>query len=221
MDRNRHAIAPGAIIENVGEDVVVMLPSTVEAIRLSGETARTLRDIQAGTACGDGGPVDDLVALGIVKDSSALSRRSLITAGAFGAAAGISVLAMPTVAMASSTGRLVITEAAWGWYNYSCDPGVEVWGRQFWVYFDGGKNSPPPSGGLTVSDGIGFQPNLLQYTAPAEGELWFGFDFPPDATNIPKSTPLDGDLQGSFNFDGEDYELPFTFEITHEDAPGC
>jgi transcription elongation factor len=100
-------LAPGAVIEPVGEDVMVMMPGNTDILRISGPAADTLRTIVAGQ------PVDpststvlELANQGIIFPSG-MSRRGLIRAGAIGAGAGIAVLAMPTAAMAASSAPTV------------------------------------------------------------------------------------------------------------------
>jgi hypothetical protein len=97
------SIAPGVIVENIGDDVVVMVPGSTEVIKLSGEVAHTIRSIQAGeTSVLPSETVSELVDRGIVVSQAGMSRRGLIKAGAIGAGAGIAVMAMPGAAAASS-----------------------------------------------------------------------------------------------------------------------
>jgi hypothetical protein len=97
------AIAPGVTIEQVGEDLLVLVPGTVEALRLTGVAANTVRTIHAGGVVAVDDIPAELVERGIITTPQPLSRRGLIKAGAIGAGAGITVLAMPGVAAASST----------------------------------------------------------------------------------------------------------------------
>jgi len=126
------------------------------------------------------------------------------------------------LAPGGSTGRLVITVSKWGWYNYNCvnrnDLTAAMWGRQFWVFFEGETSAPAPFG-LTVSGGIGQQPYAPTLGDPADGEFWFAQI--QDSGAIGKGTPLDGDLQGSFRFDSKDYELVFTFDPLLEITNNC
>jgi hypothetical protein len=95
-------LVSGVVVEQVGDDVLVVVPGTTEALRLSGEAAKTVLTIQAGESVSSSDPVvGELVARGVV-EVPGLSRRGLIRAGAVGAGAGIAVLAMPSVAAASS-----------------------------------------------------------------------------------------------------------------------
>lgn len=97
-------LAPGAVIEPVGDDVMVMMPGNTDILRISGPAADTLRTIVAGQPVDPATPtVRELANQGIIQ-TSGMSRRGLIRAGAIGAGAGIAVLAMPTAAMASSPG---------------------------------------------------------------------------------------------------------------------
>ena len=97
-------LAPGAVIEPVGDDVMVMTPGNTDILRISGPAADTLRTIVAGQPINPLAPtVIELADQGIIS-TSGMSRRGLIRAGAIGAGAGIAFLAMPTAAMASSSG---------------------------------------------------------------------------------------------------------------------
>ena len=97
-------LAPGAVIEPVGNDIMVMMPGNTDILRISGPAADTLRTIVAGQPVDPSTPtVIELANQGIIS-TSGMSRRGLIRAGAIGAGAGIAVLAMPTAAMASSSG---------------------------------------------------------------------------------------------------------------------
>jgi hypothetical protein len=95
-------LAEGVLIEQVGNDLVVVVPGGSEAMRITGEAAQVLSRIHAGQAEGlSEAVVRDLAAQGII-EVPGLSRRNLITAGALGAGAGIAVLTLPGVAAASS-----------------------------------------------------------------------------------------------------------------------
>jgi hypothetical protein len=103
MSHHTLSIAPGVIIEHVGADVVVMLPGFTEVIKLSGDAAHTLRNIQAGDVhVLPSEAVSELVHRGIVVSQAGMSRRGLITAVALGAGAGIVMLSMPAAAAAGS-----------------------------------------------------------------------------------------------------------------------
>jgi len=96
------SIAPGVIVENVGDDVVVMLPESTEVIRLSGDAAQLVRAIHNGQLVVPSETVTELINRGILVSQTGMSRRGLITAGAIGAGAGVAALAMPGVAAAAS-----------------------------------------------------------------------------------------------------------------------
>ncbi len=88
MSKNPFSIAPGVIIEHVGDEVVVFTSESSETIKLSGPVAQTVVAIQAGKAIDASATgVSDLMELGIIR-SAGMSRRGLITAGAVGAGAG-------------------------------------------------------------------------------------------------------------------------------------
>lgn len=98
---SRIAIASGVVVEELGADLMVMIPGSTEVLALSGDAATAVRRIQSGSPVATDAVVSDLVRLGVL-ETAGLSRRGLIRAGAIGAGAGIAVLAMPSVAAASS-----------------------------------------------------------------------------------------------------------------------
>jgi hypothetical protein len=92
----------GSGVEVVGEDVLVLPSGGPGVIRLSGASAQTFLAIQAGQQIDpSSSAVRELLAAGVVR-SAGVSRRRLIRGGAIGAGAGIAMLAMPSVAAASS-----------------------------------------------------------------------------------------------------------------------
>jgi len=103
VKKSSMSIAPGVIVETIGDDVVVMVPESTEVIRLSGDAAQLVRAIHDGPAVAPTQTVTELINRGILVSPTGMSRRGLITAGAIGAGAGITALAMPGVAAASSS----------------------------------------------------------------------------------------------------------------------
>jgi len=100
---NRFELVEGVLLQQVGGDLLVVVPDSLETLRLSGDVAITLLAIHRGEAVDCVGPnINDLIKLGIVSDRSKVSRRGLIRAGAVGVGAGIAVLALPSAAAASS-----------------------------------------------------------------------------------------------------------------------
>jgi hypothetical protein len=97
----RLAMVSGVVVEEVGDDLMVMVPGSTEVLSVSGDAADAVRRVQSGSAVVNDAVVSDLVRMGVIQ-TSGLNRRELIKAGAIGAGAGIAVLAMPGVAMASS-----------------------------------------------------------------------------------------------------------------------
>jgi hypothetical protein len=97
----RLRVVSDAVVEELGSDLMVMLPGSSDVLFLSGESAGVVRQVQGGKSVEVNGTVSDLIARGVL-ESAKLSRRGLITAGAIGAGAGIAVMAMPGVAAAAS-----------------------------------------------------------------------------------------------------------------------
>ena len=95
--------------EDLGDDVLLVARTGGEAIRLNGPHAQVVRSAVANEHPSDGaaGVVQELRRRGIlVGDPQGLTRRSVVLAGAGGAFAGVTALALPTAAMASSTNDL-------------------------------------------------------------------------------------------------------------------
>jgi hypothetical protein len=101
MTGKHYSVATDSMIENVGSDLLVFAPGSTDVIRLTDDAVKTLRALQAGIPVAPSATVDSLIRWGIVTDSG-FSRRGLIKASSVGAVAGIAVLAMPSVAAASS-----------------------------------------------------------------------------------------------------------------------
>lgn len=128
MKSARFRLAQGVVVEDVGNDLIVMVPGSTEVLSVSGVAATVVRKIQSGETVPVTAVTDELAKAGVL-ESSTLSRRGLIKAGAIGAGAGIAVLAMPTVAAASSGPN-------GGTSGYEPPAGVQVldasnqWGRR-------------------------------------------------------------------------------------------
>jgi hypothetical protein len=102
MGTTRFRLADGVVVEEVGDDLMVMVHGSTEILSLSGAAADAVRKTQAGESVTIDAVSEDLIRAGVL-ETSAVSRRGFITAGAIGAGAGIAVLSMPGVAAASST----------------------------------------------------------------------------------------------------------------------
>jgi hypothetical protein len=181
-------LVSGVVVEPVGDDCVVMTPQNTDVLRLTGDTATLLTRVIAGE------PVDhtsdtvtELARLGVVELSNAgMSRRGLITAGAAGA--GIAILAMPSVAAASSD-----PEGPNG--ALACAPGTEVVfaGWEFdpylVIYVDWNPDTPVPGigaggedypgGSLTILFGGKFyeSTDAVDYDADVNGTAGVTFYF--------------------------------------------
>lgn len=138
-------LVQGVLVERVGDDVVVLIPGRDEFLRFSGDHANTLKAILRGNTGGvDAEVVDQLVRFGVVI-APGVSRRGLIRAGAIGAGAGVAIMAIPSVAAASSirTPSIQWTELR-GWFF---DYGNGSWGFEVGEGYvpDTGFISPLPS----------------------------------------------------------------------------
>lgn len=110
---NTPRLAPGVLIEQVGDDVLVVTHDSLTTLRLTGEAATVAYRVQAGQPIELNSPVvRDLAERGIIT-LPGMSRRGLIKAGAIGAGAGIAVMAMPGVAAASSEPAVITLIGYW------------------------------------------------------------------------------------------------------------
>jgi len=94
-------LASGVVVEDLGSDLMVMVPGSSTVLTLSGRAADVVRTVQSGSPIVTTAVVTDLIHAGVL-ETTGLSRRGLVKAGAIGAGAGIAVMAMPGIAAASS-----------------------------------------------------------------------------------------------------------------------
>lgn len=109
------ALNEGVVLERVGDEVLAVVPGDRNVLKVSGEAAKFLLDVEAGKPVDSAHPlVQEFSNLGIIQPPKSVSRRGLVKAGAIGAGAGIAMLAMPSVAAAASGGgTLVLTLVEW------------------------------------------------------------------------------------------------------------
>ena len=89
-------------VEFVGDDALVMTGQPRQVLRFSGEPARAIREVvSVGKTTCSTSVVQNLMDLGVITPSG-MTRRSVLAAGGIGLGAGVAVIAMPTVAAASS-----------------------------------------------------------------------------------------------------------------------
>jgi hypothetical protein len=117
MSGSKFSVSRGVVCERVGDELMIVVPGHAEVVKLKGEAADVFLDVQAGrTPHASGNLTSELEALGII-EASGMSRRGLIKAGAIGAGAGIAVMAMPSVAMASSGDEPRIIPMSYGGFE--------------------------------------------------------------------------------------------------------
>lgn len=212
------SLAPGVTVEAVGDDLLVVVPGATEALKLSGTAALVVRDIVNGNL-GDRSDIPtELFDLGIIHDSRRFSRRTALKLGAMGAGAGIAVMAMPTVAAASSATALSGTLYAETWNDTGGYPQVSAkigatdpdWvGAIFGVTdapysIDGLNNDDPVLDGGSVAQGT-VSTGGASYTAYLyvyEGAPFWFFLGPED--NVPGSGD---DFVLTFSFGGAPYRV--------------
>lgn len=129
MSGSKYTLHHGVEVEHVGNEVMVYVPGRTEVLRLSGEAAEVVLAMRAGgSAHASWSVIQDLESLGVIHPTG-VSRRGLIKAGAIGAGAGIAVMAMPSVAAASSS-FVFDGDAFWWWGS---DGGVDENNTVVWL----------------------------------------------------------------------------------------
>lgn len=108
MNNNLISLAPGVMIEELGHELLVMIPGSQETFTLSGAAADAIQIIASGGQPVMDATVRNLLALNILHSSSGMSRRGLLKAGSIGALGTVAVMSMPTVAAASSPSVTVV-----------------------------------------------------------------------------------------------------------------
>jgi hypothetical protein len=208
---NRFELVEGVVLEQVGDDLLVAVPGSLETLRLTGDVANTLRALHSGVAVDCvGSDINDLIKLGVVADRSTVSRRGLIRAGAVGVGAGIAVLAMPSAAAASS--RCDRLNGSWA-------PGTPfsfflAEGNQFGIPSPNFPSRPLPDGNpspLSV-DSYGVVPVSAFLDDGVVGAVQWQFgledDAPPPPVDI-MAPDLTIVLEGSFTWGGQCYTVRF------------
>ena len=199
MSSARVQVVSGVSHEVVADQVIVYVPgvgheSPRTAVQLSGDTADVFLRVVSGdeSVTADTEHVSELVAVGVLvsEGSGVFSRRSALKAGAVGVGAGITVLALPQAAAASS----VPIELEGTWFL----PGADS--MLFEADMDGNNITGQPD--LTVQGIAGVIP-YEDINGKADLIIWerdFGFGNRPS---------FSGDLIGTFTSDGIHYRVTF------------
>lgn len=116
-DSNRDGadvLPPDRRVERVDDGYLVLLPGASEVLHLTGDTAEAFETIHGGTGAMPerlAAAADRLADLGVV-GRPGWTRRRMLRTGVTVAAAGVAVVALPTVAAAASPGTPPDTTAA-------------------------------------------------------------------------------------------------------------
>ncbi len=102
MGESRVSIVAGVMVEQAGDALLVLVPSSNQVVTLTGEARGTLQLVQAGEPVAWSQTVAELVRLGVLTESLSPSRRGVIKAGALAGMVGVATLSMPSLAAASS-----------------------------------------------------------------------------------------------------------------------
>lgn len=195
-----HHIAPGVVLEDLGREMLVVVPGRSEIIRLSGPSAKTVRALQQGFQPNtDDTSLRELRDLGITGSTSGFSRRSLLRAGVLGVGAGITVAAMPSLALASSSEAPLF--GSWAVFDSNIEFTFEWTSnpRPSDDLNDGGpKPSPISSEAFAASVG---NPSTEGSTTAWLGAISIVFG---SSSFVPS-----GAYTGTFTFDGATYEVTF------------
>jgi hypothetical protein len=215
---NKFRLNPACVLEVVGEEVFATVPGQVDVIRLSGDYARTVRNLDALDSQGVNPEVlHELERLGVIEPSKeGFSRRSLVKGGAVLAGAGIATLALPSVAAASSG----ISVGEIGFWEFGTVDGDFVislsayQGNPGWSAFPLNPSETAPSA-LSVSAA----PSVVSaFSASVNGSLlsetyvqWDGVIVSPDEDAVEAYRDLgpSGSLQASFTWGGVTYSASF------------
>lgn len=214
MGQQMFSLSPRVVTECVGADVVVMLPDSTDVLRLSGEAAGAIRSIEAGEA-----PVvpekvlADLIDRGVLVTKSTVSRRGLFKAGSIGAGAGIAVLAMPSVAAASSG---IPVDGVW--FVFGATPATAYFYVVGFDFPDVGDSDTTPPGTTTPSQllMLGERFPVLSWRSSQATEvdgdniIWTATEDDTDRAwlVIADSAPT---LTGTFTWDGQPYVATFVY----------
>jgi hypothetical protein len=102
VPKNLVSLAPGVVVEELGNNLLVLTPGSQKVVTLGGKQASALRTVLEGDQPVIDDTVKELVSLQILHGATGMSRRGLLTAGSLGALSTVAILSLPTAAAASS-----------------------------------------------------------------------------------------------------------------------
>jgi hypothetical protein len=205
------SLVENLVVENVGADVMVMVPGADQVVSLSGESARVVRALlESGAADLQSSDVlDELIRCGVVHpelEAAGLSRRGLLIGGAGIAGAGVLALSMPTAAMASSAEPF--GDDPDPRYFASADSVTDETGLSYSFVINSGVTPSQVRPGDTftfVRDGVNANPQLLFASPLVSGES-DGYNFDEE--------------EGAFEFFGTQVDFVFYGENLPEFITG-
>ncbi|WP_158665529.1 hypothetical protein [Pontimonas salivibrio] len=214
---NKFQLNTACVFEVVGEEVFATVPGQVDVIRLSGNYARTVRNLDAMHSQDVNSEVlHELERLGVIEPvKEGLSRRSLVKGGAVLAGAGIATLALPSIAAASS--GISVGEIGFWSYNTSGPDGYNiilsaVQGSPGWSEFPFNPTETPPS---AISVSAVPSASLSAFSAPVGGTVlssyfeWVGAEVSTGRVSVDTYRGGGGFLQASFTWGGMTYSASF------------
>jgi hypothetical protein len=106
-------LADKLLIEKVGEEILVLHADSLESLRLTGEAAKIVEELQENgrSTLPESDAATELLSAGILETEqpSGLSRRSVLKSGAIAVGAGVASLALPSAAYAASVAYVEVT----------------------------------------------------------------------------------------------------------------
>lgn len=189
-------IAPGVVVERLGDVLLVIVPGSSEVISLSGHAAEVLLKVTAGHKVDPLEPaLKQLLKLGVLTTPS-VSRRGLVKAGAFGAGVGVAIMAMPGVAVASSS----CLDGGSGTYrNYGGGLTAFRWNAPDYP-------TPLPHGAIELSNGETISPD--GYTTDSGLEI-VGLDWVGTFSGLGGGNPVTGE----FSYGQACYRVTFSLIV--------
>jgi hypothetical protein len=202
-------LSENLLIEKVGEETLVMHADSLESLRLTGEAAKIVEELQQNgrSSLPQSDAAAELLSAGILKTEqpSGLTRRSLLKSGAIGVGAGVATLALPTAAYASSVSYVEVT----GVWVPRGGSGAKFLNNDYaWPDALGSSPTGTAPSALTIVSLAGL---TTPYTVPlrtydADGEDYVDWD---DTTDNFDGL-FAGTAVGTFSWGGVDYRMTFS-----------
>ena len=215
MEKALFWLADNLLIEKVGEETLVMHADSLDSMRITGEAAKIVQELQeqGRSSLVQSDATASLLSAGILKTEqpSGLTRRSLLKSGAIGVGAGVATLALPTAAYASSVSYVEVTGE---WAPNLAPPGAAFYNAvDDWPDDLGADPTGTAPSALTIVSLAGvatpFTVPVTDYdtTGIAGADFVVWDDTTRDFTGLGAGTAV-----GTFSWGGVDYRMTFSPE---------